>query len=158
VHDSGTFPRQPNARQKSSRDHALVILIHSVYDLSQMVMNSAILPRSSRRSASPQELPDVLKRSVDAALAHARHVGILLRQYIHHDCDITRLAPFVGYAAYVASCILVTFSKVSTTHDLSRNTRLQRDDAGFVVSMINIVDSLVVFWKPLARLVSLPIF
>lgn len=155
VKDSVTFPILPDLYKKSSRDDALIVFVHSVYHLCQMVIHSAILRRSSPGSVGSHELPDALKRSVEAALAHANHVGILLKQYFDHDCDSTRLGPFVGYAAYIATCILVAFSTVSTRHSSSQHIKLRKRECELVVPMMKMIDSLAVFWKPLSKLVRL---
>ena len=153
--DSVSFPILPDVYKKSTQDDALIVLVHSVYHLCQIVIHSAVLRRFSSGFVGSRELPSALKRSVEAALANANHIGVLLRQYLENDRDSTRLGPFVGYAAYIATCIFVAFSTVSTRHSSARHVKLQEREVELVAPMIEMIDSLAVFWKPLSKLVRL---
>jgi hypothetical protein len=148
-----------HVNEASSENKPMLLFFHALYHISQITLHSMIIPLFSGTHIEPTVEPDTVKANAEVVTHHAEMFEQLLAPYLYGKGDVTQLAPFVGYGAFIIGIVFLA-TEVSCQDKSSRVTvsEMHRDTRRLssVKAILHLLDTLRVYWKALDHCVSKP--
>jgi hypothetical protein len=122
-----------------------VLLINIAYHQCQCALHSSLVPLYS---CGPHQLGWIAIRTASAQVAfeHANSISALLNEALESCWDISRIPPFVGFAAYCASSVQLAFTWCSDPK-VAAEARIN------ISNNLSVIRQLGKYWKLIAALV-----
>ncbi|KAI9719362.1 MAG: hypothetical protein M1828_006263 [Chrysothrix sp. TS-e1954] len=126
----------------------LLVSVCSLYYLCRLILHALMVPVLSGGQTESHSSNQNIQSNVAEALTQASEFAELLRRFFAENLDVTRLAPFTGYAAFMMASISVTYTNAMGVPGL-RSAEMK--------SFQTVLEVLSIYWRPLHSLVhSLP--
>ncbi|PWI66992.1 hypothetical protein PCL_04498 [Purpureocillium lilacinum] len=151
IYQSESFPRHKQSPVSESESLELVVLLHALYHLSQIVLESSRVPLFSGHQSNPQIPQEVVKRSAEAVLQHAKWVACLLSDYLTVVPDMTKLCPVVGFAAFVAGWVFVMCAQSQQRRNMNLPD-VKVADSIWTGPIMQLLNTLQIYFQPLVPL------
>jgi hypothetical protein len=127
--------------------HYQKLLLHAVYHICKIVLHSSVLPIFSNEDEEAATVSSINRTCALEVLSNASIFAELLQAVLDTNPDMTKIYPFVSYAAYTTGSVLKALASVQ-----SGDARLHH--AQHFQSCVQIVSGVSKFWPVLRHMRS----
>lgn len=122
----------------------MCLLLYALHHQSSLVLHASLVPSLSGYVSQYETPSQVVRVSAEIALEHAQALAGLASDVLALEWEFNKIAPFFGYAIYVAAAVIL----IVTRREGKKKGSLKRD----LVSCLMVLKGMKGYWRILEQL------